>query len=134
MIIDRGEKRNGRLSSKGAQSLLEYIFLIGIVTMVLFAMNQIFKRGIQGIIKITADQIGNQQNAEQKIIRGGAALVNATQQVDPKAGHLVEAYTSTRANIGKDTRELRGGYDYIFDDLVLTYSNSLVNLGFTNKE
>ena len=88
--------------------------------MVLFAMNQIIKRGIQGIVKVTADQIGNQQNAEQKIT--------------PTSGFLIEAYTSTRANIGKDTRELGGSYDYIFDDLVQTFSNSQVNLGFTNKE
>ena len=106
--------------NRKAQSLLEYIFLIGIVTMALFAMNTLFKRGIQGIIKVTADQIGNQQNAEQKIT--------------PTSGFLGEAYSSTKSNIQKNTRELDGAVDYIFDDRVDTFSNSLVNLGFTNRE
>jgi len=120
--------------NRKAQSLLEYIFLIGIVTMVFFAMSTFIKRGLQGVIKVTADQIGNQQDSEQKIISGRPELVNAEQKIDPKAGHLVEAYTATQSNIGKTTRELDGGYQYIFDDKVLTSSNSVANLGFTNKE
>ena len=88
--------------------------------MVLLGMSQVFKRGIQGIVKITADQIGNQQNADQKIT--------------PTSGFLGEAYSSTRSNIKKNTRELDGAVQYIFDERVDTFSNSLVNLGFVNKE
>ena len=90
-------------------------------------MNIIFKRGIQGVIKITADQIGNQENAEQKVISGRPELVNADQRISPTAGYLVEANSSTQSNIGKDTKELDGGYQYIFDDAVHTASNSVVN-------
>ena len=123
--------------NKKAQSLLEYIFLIGIVTMALFAMNTLFKRGIQGIIKVTADQIGNQQGAEQSALSNSGFLINGDlgqSRKNPNAGYLVEAYSATKSNIQKNTRELDGAYDYIFDDRVDTFSNSLVNLGFTNKE
>jgi hypothetical protein len=120
VIMDRMGKKNCRFESRDAQSLLEYILLIGIITTSLLAMGTLLKRGIQGIVKITADQIGNQQNAEQKIT--------------PTSGYLIEAYTSTQSNIKKNTRELNGAVDYIFDDRVDTFSNSLVNLGFFNKE
>jgi hypothetical protein len=39
--------------------------IVGIITMVLFYMGTGIKRGVQSLIKITADQVGNQQNSDQ---------------------------------------------------------------------
>ena len=47
------------------QSVLEYTIIIGIVTVVLYYMGTGIKRGVQSMVKVTADQVGNQQNAEQ---------------------------------------------------------------------
>ena len=102
-----------------AQTLLEYIILVGLVTMVLFAVSQIFKRGIQGIIKVTSDEIGNQQDAEQKITK--------------ESGYLVDSYTLTRSDTHKNRAEQDGNFQFTYNDTVNTISNSLVNLGFSNR-
>ena len=50
---------------KNGQSAMEYILLVGIVTTALMIMGTDLKRGIQSVVKVTADQVGNQQNADQ---------------------------------------------------------------------
>ena len=100
--------------------MFEYIILVGVATIVMFAMFPAMKRGIQGMTKLIADQVGNQQNSDQR--------------VTPTSGYLVGVFTATKSNIHKDTRELLGNYDYIHNEGVRTFSTSLVNLGFTNRE
>lgn len=48
-----------------AQMFVEYAIVCGIVVMILISMNVLIKRGIQGMVKSVADQIGNQANADQ---------------------------------------------------------------------
>jgi hypothetical protein len=66
------------------QSILEYIFLIGIATIVLMFMGTDIKRGLESVVKTTADQMGSQANAEQDFSRGGSfltgSITNATQE------------------------------------------------------
>ena len=50
---------------KKGQSIIEYTMIIGIITLVLFYMGTGIKRGVQSLVKITADQVGNQQNSDQ---------------------------------------------------------------------
>jgi hypothetical protein len=50
---------------KHGQTILEYTIIVGIVTVVLFYMGTAIKRGEQSLVKVTADQVGNQQNADQ---------------------------------------------------------------------
>ncbi len=107
------------ITQSKAQSLLEYVILLGVVATVLFAMFTGVKRGIQGVIRITADQVGNQQNAEQI--------------VTPTSGYLTESYSLTRTNNNKENRELVGNFGYFYNDASNTTSNSLINLGFTNR-
>jgi Flp pilus assembly pilin Flp len=45
---------------KRAHNIVEYSLVIGVVTVALMAMNTYFKRGIQGIIKVVADDMGDQ--------------------------------------------------------------------------
>ena len=114
-----GGKRQFFLSRSRGQSLLEYVILLGVVSTVFFAMFMAVKRGVQGIVRVTADQIGNQQNAEQN--------------VTPTSGYLTESYSLTRLNNNKESRELAGNFAYFYNDGANTMSNSLINLGFTNK-
>lgn len=44
-----------------AQSILEYVVLLGIVGMALGMMQLYFKRSIQAAVKVAADQIGDQR-------------------------------------------------------------------------
>jgi len=55
-----------------AQSVLEYAILIGLVGAALASMQLCFQRGIQSAIKITADTIGSQSEAEERDIDKGA--------------------------------------------------------------
>ncbi len=117
-----------------AQTLLEYLILIGIVTVVLFAMYHAVKRGIQSVIKITADQIGNQQRADQRApTLSNAVIVNAVGEPVAVSGYMVEAYTATRARNQKDVQELFGDVGYFYNESVSTNSNSLTNLGFNPR-
>ncbi|MCK5081443.1 MAG: hypothetical protein KAR31_00920, partial [Candidatus Omnitrophica bacterium] len=70
------------------------------MVMILISMNMMMKRGIQGMIKSVADQVGSQINAEQGF---------------SDAGHLESQYVSTRTSVSKTTRELLGVTNYIYD-------------------
>ena len=151
--LGRGCKSNG--SSKGkffsnspplslptrgggtkAQTLLEYLILIGIVTVVLFAMYHAVKRGIQSVIKISADQIGNQQRADQREPNiSNAAIVPGPNDQQPVAvsGYLVESFSATRGSNQKEVQERFGDVGYFYSESVSTNSNSLTNLGFNPR-
>jgi len=47
-----------------SQSIIEYVLVIGVVMAVLIGMQAYMKRGIQGVIKTVADQVGQQSKAE----------------------------------------------------------------------
>ena len=51
--------------SRRGQNILEYTIIIGVVTVVLYYMGTGIKRGVQSMVKVTADQVGNQQNSDQ---------------------------------------------------------------------
>jgi len=49
-----------------AQTFIEYILLFGIVTAILVAMSPMIRRFTQGMVKLTADQIGAQRLSDQQ--------------------------------------------------------------------
>ena len=117
-----------------AQTLLEYLILIGIVTVVLFAMYHAVKRGIQSVIKISADQIGNQQRADQREPNiSNAVIINALGEPVAVSGYLVESFSATRGMNQKEVQELDGDVGYFYEERVSTNSNSLTNLGFNPR-
>ena len=103
-------------TNKKAQSILEYTILLGAIVAIMFAMGPMLKRGTQSLIKVVADQVGIQQNAEQKF---------------DKTGHLESSYTATRSSTDKQTQDFVGTTIYSFNDVADTTSNALINLGFT---
>ena len=52
--------------ARRGQTILEYTIIVGIVTVVLYYMGTGIKRGVQSLVKVTADQVGNQQNSDQE--------------------------------------------------------------------
>lgn len=48
-----------------SQSILEYAVVLSIAIVALSAMSLFFRRGIQSVIKIAADEAGNQKDAEE---------------------------------------------------------------------
>lgn len=51
----------GKKNRQAAHNLVEYALILGIVTVALYAMQVYFRRGIQGIIKRVADDMGPQR-------------------------------------------------------------------------
>ena len=102
-----------------AQIFLEYVTVIGIVTLIIIAMSTMIKRGTQGMIKVVADQVGNQVNAEQRF---------------DEDSFLESAYTSTRTSTGKTKTELIGVITYAFDDATSIESNTHIRMGFTEED
>lgn len=49
------------MRSKRAQSILEYTIIIAIVGAALFAMQLYFRRSIQAVVKLAADEVGEQK-------------------------------------------------------------------------
>ncbi len=109
------------------QTVVEYIVLIGIITVALFYMGPLFKRGVQSLVKVTADQIGNQQNADQD-------FVNAD---DPGAtgGYLVGSNTGVTSHVSKkvETPGWGGVADITVNETTNTAADSLTNLGKTQQ-
>ncbi len=112
-----------------AQVLLEYIIIIGIVTIVLFAIFHAAKRGIQSVVKITADQVGNQQDADQV----SEVLSMSNLDIRTRTGYLRELNSTTRTNSQKESNQTLGDSAYSYDESVFTTSNSLTDLGFSNR-
>lgn len=104
---------------KNGQTILEYTIVLGVIVLVMFAMGPMLKRGTQSLIKVVADQVGVQQNAEQKF---------------DDSGHLESSYTAARGTMDKQTQDFIGDMTYIFNDATTTTSNALVNLGFTEEQ
>jgi Flp pilus assembly pilin Flp len=48
------------LRNKKAQSINEYAIIIGLVAVAIMGMQTYLKRGIQGVIKVSADELGDQ--------------------------------------------------------------------------
>lgn len=101
-----------------AQIFLEYVMVIGAVVLIMFAMSTMLRRGTQGMVKVVADQIGDQINAEQKFDDGG---------------FLEELNTTTTANNSKTKTEFIGDTTYTFGDEISTSSDALINMGFTEE-
>lgn len=101
------------------QSILEYSVVLGVVVMVFFAMGPMIKRGTQSFIKVVADQIGTQQNADQKF---------------DERGHMDSSYMAVRGSIDKQTFDTNGMITYVYDDVTTTEVNTVSNLGFTQEQ
>jgi uncharacterized protein (UPF0333 family) len=83
------------------QSTLEYVILIGFVVAAIIAMGVYMKRGVQGKLKESADQVGEQYSAgnttsvyttrtnlnqTENMIRGGQTTTTVTQNQQSKTG------------------------------------------------
>lgn len=99
------------------QIFLEYMLVIGAVVLVMMAMNKMIKRGTQGMVKVVADQVGLQ--------------VNADQQFDD--GYLKSSYVTTRVTTSKTKEEFAGQTTYTYEDVTVINSEALINMGFTEE-
>lgn len=114
--------------ARRGQSIIEYTMIVGILTMVLYYMGTSIKRGVQSLVKVAADQVGNQQNSDQDF--------NSSLQ-----GYMVNSADSGQAATNKQITEagwripVSGIPAYITNinenEATDTMTNSYTNGGFT---
>lgn len=110
------------------QSLVEYTMLIGVITLALIYMGTGIKRGLQSLVKVTADQVGNQQNSEPDYD-------------NPQAGYLMASNTFMQQNKSKQVIELTGRglgvpqylHQTIYNEKTESFTNTLTNGGFMSE-
>jgi len=108
------------------QTVLEYTIIVGIVAMMLSYMGTSIKRGAQSLIKVTADQIGNQQNSEQDFndAQSGFLQGSVTYTLQNKLKQVSgSGFINGSGTLIEDTRT-----DY--NESTLTMTNSTTNGGF----
>ena len=98
------------------QTFIEYTILIGVLVTVLIAMTPMMRRGIQGMVKIMADQVGNQEGAEQTGGRFGQ-LINSTSYSESRRT------TQMGERLGESTKT--------DDDEVYSQTSTYSNQGFS---
>lgn len=114
--------------SRRGQSILEYTILVGILSVVLYYMGTSIKRGVQSLVKITADQVGNQDNADQDFN-------------DTQTGYMQGSNSETNENRFRQVNEV--GYisnitntavyfeNTSFNEYTDTVTNTITNGGFS---
>ena len=111
--------KNVKYSKLQAQTFVEYTLLFGVIVAIFIALTPLIRRSSQAMIKLVADQVSLQENAEQM---GG------------DTGKLVNSEILTSQRREKNTKEFAGimNYTFVQDDLEV-HSDSVSNLGFTQK-
>jgi hypothetical protein len=115
------------MPGRRGQSILEYTIIVGIVTVVLYYMGTSIKRGVQSLIKVTADQVGTQSNGDQEFN-------------DTKEGYMVASNTQVQEDKGKEVTQT--GYIPVsgiaveltntsYQESTDTQTNTITNGGFT---
>jgi len=109
------------------QTIIEYTIIVGIITVVLYYMGTGIKRGVQSMVKVTADQVGVQNNADQDF-------------ADTQQGYMIGSNTVTQGSKNKNVSEV--GYVPVSGNAVDiintteseysdTITNTITNGGFS---
>ena len=102
------------------QTFIEYTLMIGILITVMVAMTPMMRRGIQAMVKVAADQVGNQRNSDQ---------------IGGRYGHLINSVAAVSVQQDIETRERIGVVGKNYDqDQTFIHSNTFLNQGFTPRE
>ena len=107
--------------ARRGQTILEYTIIVGIVAVMLSIMGTGLKRGVQSLVKITADQVGNQQNSDQDF--------NDTMQ-----GYMVGTNVMVQDSGFKQIAEgtvFSGTTNASFNESTITMTNTITNGGFS---
>ena len=106
------------MSACRGQTILEYIIIVGIVAVVLSYMGTSIKRGVQSLVKVTADQVGNQQDSDQDF--------NDAQQ-----GYMQGSNAQLQYNRIKQVSDLDYVTNMSYNESTVTMTNMITNGGFS---
>ena len=94
-----------RVKTKG-QSTLEYVILLGFIVAALIAMGVYMKRGIQGRLRQSTDQVGEQYSARNTTSKY-TVTTNTSQTENMESGGKTTTNidTNTQTRVGNETVE-----------------------------
>ena len=107
--------------SRRAQSIMEYVMLISIITAAVIYMLPRIKRTTQSMMKSAADQIGDQKGAEQ-------TFNNA------EKSYLINSHTVSRTVVNNLRTDASGVIDQRYDETTQTNTTSYMNTGWSKEE
>ncbi len=132
------------LRRRSGQSMVEYLILVGIVALGLFYMAPAIKRVSQSLVKVTADQLGNQQSSEQDI--APRIAVNTSSNIEKEqrregSGYLALSTSNAQMWSNPTVREQAAGLDErpvptittTIDEKTKVTTSSMTDLGFTHE-
>jgi sulfur relay (sulfurtransferase) DsrC/TusE family protein len=116
--------------TRRGQSIIEYTIVIGIVTVALYYMGTGIKRGVQMLVKVTADQVGNQENSDQDFnddqqgyMENSTSLMQETNnKMVQETGYINASGTSLYLS------------NTAYNDSTYTSANTITNGGFTPNQ
>jgi hypothetical protein len=101
------------------QTLAEYVIILGVVVAALYVMGPSLKRGVQSVVKTTADQLASQKQADQDFSREGS--------------HLSESTTNSKINNQKTVKEYIYTTNIEVNDTSDTTTTSKTDMGFSKQ-
>ncbi len=102
------------------QTISEYILLVGIVTMAIIFMGTDLKRGLQSVVKVTIDQLGNQANSDQDFSDHQGGLTGSLAVTSQNRQRTVNSLGNEKTN-------------YLTNDQMGSDSTILTNVSFEPK-
>ncbi len=106
---------------KKAQTFIEYVIILTIVVTALYSISPLIKRGIQSMVKVTADHVGAQNESDQY-------------RLDNDDGYMVSSTFNLNSSINKTRNESSGGnVNYVYDDDIRSKTVTRSNLGVTQR-
>jgi len=120
------------LKKTKAQSIGEYVILIGIVVAFAATMFPMVKRGTQSLIKAGADQLGSQKNSDQDFSGMSEYSASAKELINKASskGYLDSYNTVSRSVSETEKREWPGVMQKTTYDRSDIQFNSLSPMGF----
>ena len=103
-----------------AQTIMEYVVLISILTAAVVFMLPRVKRTTQSMIKSAADQIGDQEGADQTFN-------------DVEKGYLVGSNTLSQATVNDFRTDSSGIIDQTYNEASETKTTSFTNSGWSEE-
>lgn len=103
-----------------AQSIAEYMIMVTVIVSTIAVMFPFIKRGTQSLIRVGADQLGRQENAEQDF--------------NSESGYTNMMSSSANAVSQTDRYELNGQRWISISEESSSTTNSLTNMGFTKGD
>lgn len=99
------------------QSIIEYIIILGVIIVALYAMGPYLKRGVQSVIKGTADQLAFQKNSDQDF--------------SPDSSHMESSASMTNAQNQRTVEGLNGRTSTTVNESTNTITETTTSMGFS---